>query len=274
MNNANASLIHDLDAIEAAAYRDLFAAAPVDLAASLRLATRDIAGATLLMAPGLPTPMFNRVIGLGNAQPASESDLDAIAGAYRDAGIRSWWIQLSPGAQPDPLADRLVARGFTAPERKAWVKVLRDAALPAAVETGLDVRPVRNGEEQLFAETLCAAFEMPAALAPWYAQLANRPSWRAVAAFDQENMVGCGLLHIQGMDAWLGAGGVRPEARGHHAHRAMMALRIRLAIDAGCTRLATETGEPVSGQPNPSLRNMDACGFKRIFSRLNLAAPA
>jgi len=115
---------------------------------------------------------------------------------------------------------------------------------------------------------------MPASLAPWFESLANRPDWRAVAAFDHDQVVGGGYLHLQGTRAWLGAGGVRPEARRHHAHRALMAARIRLAIEAGCTLIATETGEPVGEEPNPSLRNMTACGFTLAYSRLNLAAPA
>jgi len=274
MNKTETSTIQALDNLEAAAYRDMFAAAPGDLVAALRLETREVAGACLLMAPGLPTPMFNRVIGLGNTGPVSEGVLDTIAGVYRDAGIPSWWIHVSPGMASNPLVQMLSARSFVAPQRKAWVKVQRGAVPAPQVDTTLDVRAIRSGEALAFGETLCAAFDMPVALAPWYAQLAVLPAWRAVAAFDQDKMVGCGLLYLQGEFAWLGAGGVRPEARRHHAHRALMALRIRLAIDAGCSRLATETGEPVGDEPNPSLRNMTACGFNIAYLRLNFAAPA
>lgn len=273
MNPLDLPLFRDLDAVEAAAYRDMFAAAPTGLA-PLGLEAREVAGATLLMAPGLPTPMFNRVIGLGNAQPAGDDDVDRIVAAYREAGIGSWWMHLSPGARPASLAATLERRGFAQPVRAAWVKVLRDGVAAPDVETGLEIRPIRSGEEQALAEALCAAFEMPAQMSPWFAHLAARPAWRAVAAIDQGRIVGGGLLHLQDRFAWLGAGGVRPEARGRRAHRALMALRIRLAIEAGRTRVTTETGEPVGDEPNPSLRNMAACGFTRVFARLNFAAPA
>jgi len=273
MSNPDPAILHDLDAIEAVASRSLFAAAPSALRQALGLETRSIAGATLLLAPGLPTPMFNRVIGLGNAGPVSEGDLEAIAGAYRDAGSQSWWIHVSPGAQASSLAGQLAARGFTTPPRKAWVKVQRGNVMPATVDTSLDVRLARPEEAAALAATTCAAFEMPATMAPWFESLATHPEWRAVAAFDHGQVVGGGYLHLQGSRAWLGAGGVRPEARRQHAHRALMTLRIRLAIDAGCDVIATETGEPAGDEPNPSLRNMEACGFARVFSRLNLAAP-
>lgn len=68
-------------------------------------------------------------------------------------------------------------------------------------------------------------------------------------------------LDVQGTDGW-------------HAQRAPMALRVREAIAAGCARIVTETGEPVSDEPNPSLANMQWCGFRRVASRLNYAAPA
>jgi hypothetical protein len=115
---------------------------------------------------------------------------------------------------------------------------------------------------------------MPAEWAPWFARAAVREHWQGVAAFDGDRLIGGGLLYRDGKDAWLGAGGVLPEARGRHAHRALMLLRLRLAIAASCTCITTETGEPVEDEPNPSLRNMYACGFSKVCSRLNYAAPA
>jgi GNAT superfamily N-acetyltransferase len=273
MTDHSPSLIHHLDAVEAAAFREIYAAAPNGIAASLGLETRNVAGATLLIAPGIPTSMFNRVIGLGNTQAATEADLSQIAEHYRRAGVKTWWIHLSPGAQPITLIDLLTAHGFVPPPRKTWAKVLRGTELPPMVETGLEVRPLRAGEELALAHTICAAFDMPDAWAPWFARAATQNGWRAVAAFDGIKLVGGGLLFILDNTAWLGAGGVRPEARRHHAHRALMGLRIELAIAAGCKYITTETGEAIGDEPNPSLRNMHACGFTKIYSRHNFAAP-
>ena len=87
-------------------------------------------------------------------------------------------------------------------------------------------------------------------------------------------VVGGGFVHLQGERAWLGVGGVRPTARGQRVHRTLMTLRIEQAIDAGCSEIATETGEPIGDEPNPSLQNMRACGFSQAYSRLNYAAPS
>ena len=55
------------------------------------------------------------------------------------------------------------------------------------------------------------------------------------------------------------------------AQSALLAARIAVAADAGCTVLATETGESISGEKNPSLDNIRRAGFEQVCSRLNLA---
>lgn len=259
------------DAIEAAAYREMYAAAPTELGARLGLETREIGGATLLVARGIPDPFFNRAIGLGVARPAREEDLDAMLAVYR--GVKSWWLHLTPGATPAALGSWMEARGFTPAKRKAWAKMLRGAEAPPAADTPLEVRAARAGEEGPLAEAIAAGFGMPAAFVPWFAALALKSGWRGYVALEADRIVGGGLLYLAGRDAWLGAGAMRAEARGQRAHRALMTLRIREAIAAGAQRIFTETGEAVGDEANPSLANMQWCGFRRVCSRSNYASP-
>ena len=78
MNLDGQSAAVHADSVEAAAYSDLFDAAPASLKARLGIDVQQHVGATLLIAPGLPTPMFNRAIGLGLAAAASDADVDAL----------------------------------------------------------------------------------------------------------------------------------------------------------------------------------------------------
>jgi GNAT superfamily N-acetyltransferase len=123
----------------------------------------------------------------------------------------------------------------------------------------------------MLAELICNAFDMPEAFVPWIAALSGRARWRAFAALEATTIVGAGYLYLDGAGAWLGLGSVRPEHRRRGVQRALMALRIREAIAAGCTQITTETGEPVADEPNPSLINMRHCGFRQVCSRLNYA---
>ena len=76
----------------------------------------------------------------------------------------------------------------------------------------------------------------------WLANLARQPNWRAYLGLDGGRAVASGFLYLCGDDAWLGMGATLPEHRGRGAQGALMALRIREAIAAGCSRIATETG--------------------------------
>ena len=48
-----------------------------------------------------------------------------------------------------------------------------------------------------------------------------------------------------------------------------MRQRIVDAVAAGAQHIATETGEPVSGEVNPSFSNMLKVGFQKAMSREN-----
>jgi len=268
------SLIRLHDEVEATAYRSMYAAAPPELAQALGLQVQEVDGAWALLAPAMPTPVFNRVIGLANRGPATAASLDRLVARYRSAGVGEWWLHVSPAGHEAALQQLLVGHGFQLAQRRSWAKMHRDAVPMMPVDCRAEVREIAAGEEGAMAQCLCQAYDMPAALAPWFTNLAQQPGWHAVAAWLDSRVVGAGFLYIRGEHGWLGAGGVTPAARGLHVHRALMARRIELARAAGCRDLFTETGEAIADEANPSLRNMQACGFTRVCSRLNYRAPA
>lgn len=262
------------DRVEAAAFADLYAAAPAGFAGMFGLRTTEIGGATLLLAPRIPDPFFNRVIGLGGSPTPAEADVDRIIGTFREAGSAAWWIHVSPGPTAHELTRWLLARGFVAPVRRSWAKVVRGSAPAPVFETSLEIREAAAGELAEMAAAICTAYGMPPVFAAWFEAVGRRPAWRAFVARANAHIVGGGLLFLDGTAAWLGAGGVLPSHRGRNAHRMLMAQRIDAAIRAGCSRIYTETGEPIGDERNPSLANMMRCGFEKVCSRLNYAAPA
>jgi GNAT superfamily N-acetyltransferase len=257
------------DAIEAQAQVDLYAAAP----AALGLRAEAVAGATLLLAPRLPVSYFNRAIGLGVATAATDDVLDTVIERFRVAGIAEYWLHLNPVAQPRDLAERLATRGFVQPARRTWAKFLRAPAAAAAHASHFLVRLAEPRDAEAVAMTVCEAFGMPTGIAPWFAALVGRAGWHVLVAEADGKIAASGSVFIDGQTAWLGIGATLAQYRSHGAQTALLAARIALAARAGCTLLATETGESVAGERNPSLGNIRKAGFVQVCSRLNFAAP-
>lgn len=253
---------------------DLYDAAPRPLADRLGVRTEVASGATALIAAGLPTAIFNRVVGLGLQDRATTSDVEYWMACYRSAGVANWWLSWSPAAEPPDFADSLLARGFFLPTRRSWAKMLRDAAPPPQASSGMQIAEADPPQIEAVARCITDAFEMPAFMATWFGALYGRPRWRMYVALDQGEVVGGACLFIDRDTAWLGMGGVIVSHRRRGGQLALMSRRIADAVAAGCRWIVTETGEPIGDEPNPSLANMRRCGFRLVASRLNFQAPA
>ena len=122
---------------------------------------------------------------------------------------------------------------------------------------------------------MCGAYGIPLALAPWFVALVGRPGWEfRVGVADDGRIVAAGAVYLREGTGWVGVGATLSECRRRGAQSALLAERIEVAVAAGCTILATETGEAVGDEANPSLSNIRRCGFEQVCSRLNFAAPA
>ena len=262
------------DEAEALAFADLYAAAPQPLQASLGLQVERFAGATALLAPGLPSPMFNRVIGLGLESEAGDAEIEALIERYRRAGSANWWLHWNPFSAPEDMPARLGRLGFTLPARRSWAKVLRGTEPAPQITADLKITAATDHQADEAMREVVTAFEMPPFMAGWLRSLHGRPGWRVYAVTDGEQTVGGGCLFTSGDIAWLGMGSVRASHRRRGGQRALMSRRITDAIEGGARYIVTETGEPVGDEPNPSLGNMLRCGFVTVASRLNFAAPA
>jgi GNAT superfamily N-acetyltransferase len=261
------------DKMEAVAFTDLYAAAPDEVRTRLGLQIQYVADATLLIASNLPSPMFNRCIGLGMAGGADINTVSQIMSTFKAAGNTRWWLHWNPFASPDDLPQRLQELGFVQPPRHSWAKMLHDAAPAPMIKSDLQVALVRDDQVSEVANAIAQAFEMPPLLSLWLQQLHDRPRWRLYAVTDADKVVGGGCQFLDGHAAWMGMGGILATHRRRGGQGKLMSYRIDDAIGAGCRFIATETGEAMSDEINPSLLNMQRCGFNKVASRLNFAAP-
>jgi GNAT superfamily N-acetyltransferase len=259
------------DDIEAAASADLYAAAP----AALGFRTERVGGATALLAPRVPVSYFNRVIGLGGHAPATERELEVVIDLFHSAGVKDFWVHLTPAARPAALPAWIGERGLAPPSRRSWAKFLRGPE-PVSARTGTEVqiRVAGSPDAVGFARIATTAFGLPAILGEWFGSLIGRDGWQVLVAEVDGQPVATGSVFVRDRTAWLGIGATLPEYRRRGAQTALLAARIAAAAAAGCTVLATETGESIAGEPNPSLANIRRAGFTQTCSRLNYAAKA
>src|SRR5512143_2272722 len=256
------------DDIEAAASADLYAAAP----STLGLRVEHVGGATVLLAPSIPVSYVNRAIGLGGHEPATERGLDAVIDLFRAADVVDFWLHVTPAARPTELAGWIAARGLRPPLRRSWAKFLRTptevALQPGA---GLEIRLATTADAADVGRTATTAFGLPALLGHWFGSLIGREGWQVLVAEVDGRIAGTGSVFIRDRTAWVGIGATLPACRKRGAQTALLAARIATAKAAGCTVVATETGESIAGEPNTSLANIRRAGFTQVCSRLNFA---
>jgi len=265
--------LHDMTQLceqtEADAWTEMIAAAPAEFAHQFGMSVRRFGSITALSCPGIGAMLFNRVIGLGVDEPASEKQIDEIIAYYADRGFVRFAFQIRPNAQ---IENWLTARGFTRGDD--WVKVYRSDTPTNPMNTDLRVEQVTPDQHEVFARTLCLGYGLPEILKPFASGIVNRPGWYTYMSYDSDQPVGTGALYINKGIGWLGAGATLPMYRRRGGQAALMTRRIQDGMALGCTWFVTETDAERPDHPNPSYHNMLRTGFKTGYLRANYLSPA
>jgi hypothetical protein len=214
---------------------------------------------------------FNRSIGLGIGDAATEDAVDRVIGRFVSAGRTAWVAQVSPLARPTAVEHWLEARGLGRGRR--WAKLWRDTDDPPPERTDLRIEPIGPEHAADWASVVLAAFELPEALGPYATATLGRPDWYHYVAYDGDLAVGAGATYVRDGVAWLGFGSTLQSHRGRGSQSSIFARRVRDARGLGARLCITETGEETPDDPNPSYRNMLRAGFRLAYQRQNWLAP-
>src|SRR2546421_577902 len=101
-----------LEAAEARAWSDMYAAAPPAWATEAGVRTRVVADATVLSWAATGRRYFSRTIGLGVAAPVTPRDLDDILEGWEAEGISMFLLQSLPHCRPSSYEEWLRDRGL------------------------------------------------------------------------------------------------------------------------------------------------------------------
>ncbi|TMM07514.1 MAG: GNAT family N-acetyltransferase [Actinobacteria bacterium] len=227
----------------------------------------EIGGALCTCLEATPgSALFNRALGLGLAEPATEAALDEIDAFFTGLGL-AYGIPLSPAAQPAELPEWLEAHNFR--RGYAWTKFARAPVPPPRPETDLRVVEIGADRADAFADVFVRAYGTPEVAGSLLERLPGSDGWRCFVAFDGGEPAATGALFVTRKVGWLGAGGTLPEFRRRGAQGALLAARIEAGREAGCETLVTETGEPKNGRAGGSYRNIVRAGFEPLYVRQN-----
>ena len=126
--------MHPAELGELEAFRDLYAAAPEGVGAPR---AEEIGGGLCLRLKAAPTSaMFNRALGLGLREPATEESLEQVAAFFGDE--IGWCVALAPQARPSELPSWLEHRGFV--RGYGWAKFSAAGCEVVVTETGEALR--------------------------------------------------------------------------------------------------------------------------------------
>ncbi len=214
---------------------------------------------------------YNRVIGLGLEEPATQSHIKYILRFYSGVGVKRFFVQASPFAKPFDLIQILERHGLT--YYNNWAKLYRkvDAPIPPP-QTDLTVIEIDQNYADLFGEIVIRPFGWDSykdILSHLFSKTVGQPGYRHYFALDGETPVAAASLYVNRDSASLAMAATLEGYRGRGAQSALLARRIQDARELGCRHLFSETAEDTPDNDSPSFRNLRRYGFKLAYLRPN-----
>ena len=232
-----------------------------------------IGSALVSVAAKLPPTaiVINRALGGGLAAPETEATVRDILATYKEAYVERYFFQRHPEAEPPEMVDWLVAAGLE--KTRGWQKFSRGREAPPVSASDLRVERIGPDRGFEFGRILCDSFDLGDVAVPWLAELPGHAGWHIFMSFDGDEPAGTGTMFVQNGLAWFDFASTSPRFRRRGSQGALLAARIKLALDLGCAAMFTCTGEEVPGDPQHSFRNIIKAGFSETYVRENYAPP-
>jgi hypothetical protein len=265
-----------IEAAEARAWADSYAAAPVEFAEAAGLGFRVVAGALVLRWAATGRRYFSRVIGLGVSEPASEAAIDDILAGYREAGIEMFLLQSLTHCRPAEYEGWLRARGlepFDAQDRVVRGGKPYQAPPPASSARRFQVEPVEAATADEWAEFLQVVYRLDTGR--WLQRLVGRPGWHPYVAREDGEIVAARTMFI-GEDglAWLGMDGPVPGVSGddYEPDGALCARIVEDGLELGARGFLADIEAPSEAMDTPAYASFQALGFTRPYVRTHWSA--
>jgi hypothetical protein len=256
----------EIEAAEARAWADLYAAAPPDWAERAGVSTRWVGGTLVLQWAATGRRYFSRAIGLGVVEPATPEALDGILAGWEAAGIDMFLLQSLPHCRPEGYDELLRSRGLEEFDRQD--RIVRGPEPADSFRGAYEVDRVDASAADEWAGFLQRVYRLDTG--PWLQLLIDRPGWHQYVARDRGEIVAARGMFV-GPDgiAWLGMDGPVP-GLGTDDYEPDAAICARIVADglaAGATAFIADIEAPSAGLDTPAYANFARLGFRRPYVR-------
>lgn len=214
-----------------------------------------------------PSILVNRVMGLGSRAAPTHDQLTEIRELYRRAGITRFFLHVIPDTAGPHREELLRDAGYR--RHRGWMKFTRGPETVPEPRSDLTIRPIGSDEAAAFAAIVAPAFDMSPACEPALATLADDPRWTLFMSFTNGRPAGTGALFMHEDLGYLDWASTHPDFRRRGSQTAVLSARLSYAIEAGCSKIVTMTGEAVPGDPQHSYSNILKAGFSEAYLREN-----
>jgi GNAT superfamily N-acetyltransferase len=259
--------MHDAEKIELRALRAWHAAAAAIERLDYDWRLVEIGDALCSVSSSEPSPLINRVLGLGSQSAPTVELLTEIREVYRQAEVSRFFLHVVPEQVGTGRGEPLTAAGFR--RYRGWMKFTRGPGPIREARTDLAVRQIGSDQAADFAAIVAPAFDLSPASEPVLAALVDDPRWHVFMSFAETRPAGTGALFMDGNLGYLDFGSTHPDFRRRGSQGALLATRLRHAFEAGCRTVVTMTGEAVPGDPQHSYGNILKAGFTEAYLREN-----
>lgn len=260
-----------IEAAEARAWVDCYAAAPAGFAAQAGLHSRKLEGTTVLSWAASGRRYFSRTIGLGVGRPARRETIDEIIRGYEREGISMFLLQSLPHCQPAEYGDWLREHGLEAFD--AQDRVIRGpehygASSGRTNSRGLTVEAVTAESANEWAEFLQRVYRLDTGT--WLQRLVGRPGWTPYLAREDGEIVGARTMFI-GADgfAWLGMDGPVPglATDDYEPDAAICQVIVQDGLARGVRCFLADIEAPSDTMDTPAYEYFGQLGFRRPYVR-------
>lgn len=261
-----------VEAAEARAWSDMYAAAPGEFARSAGVSTRTVAGALVISWAATGRRYFSRTIGLGVVEPASPEALEDVLAGYADAGIGMFLIPSQPHCRPSGFEGWLRDRGLEPFDTQDRVirggEPIDTSRAPATSERDLEVEHVTATTADEWAEFLQRVYRLDTGR--WLQALIGRPGWGQYVVREAGDIVAArGMYVTPERVAWTGMDGPVPglSTQDFEPDEALWQRIVADGLAAGASMFTADIEAPSPTLDTPAYRYFARLGFRRPYAR-------